>query len=185
MSDAARVTSIDAVKDFHAALCQFCEEAKEALCSIDMESRRVFDWVVHDQLGRWKKAILDRQEEVAQAKADLFRRQLARISGQHPDCIEQKEAVWEAQRRVEEAEEKVEKCRHWGRLLQRALEEYAAPAQQLANLVEGKPPHAVLFLDDIIARLDSYVGLAPFSIGEPSTQTTSPASSAATTTEKP
>jgi hypothetical protein len=62
---------------------------------------------------------------------------------------------------VEEAEEKLECCRKWGRLLQRALEDYQAPAHQLAALVEGQPPRSVVFLDQVIATLDLYLTLTP------------------------
>jgi hypothetical protein len=159
MSQSARVTSFEAVKDFQAALATFCEAACDALASIEMEARRIHEWVLHDQLHFWRRQVIERQEEVAEAKAALFRRQLARISGHDPDCIEQKEAVWAAQRRVEEAEDKVEKCRQWGRLLQRAREEYQAPARQLAALVEGQPPPSVVVLGQIIDRLDAYVAV--------------------------
>ena len=175
MSQAARVSSIDAVKDFREALASFCEDAREALGAIDMEARRIHEWVLHDQWHFWRRQVLVRQDELAQAKADLFRRQLARISGQDPDCIEQKEAVWEAQRRVEEAEEKVEKCRQWGRLLQRALEEYQGPARQLAALVEGQPPQGVAVLGQIIDSLEAYVSLGAAPGGEPPAVSTPPA----------
>jgi hypothetical protein len=161
MSQSARVTSIEAVKEFQAALASFCAEARDALGAVAMEARRVHESILHDQLHGWRRAVRDRQEDLSQAKADLFRRQLARISGQDPDVIEQKEAVWLAQRRLEEAEDKVEKCRQWARLLQEALDEYQAPAQQLAALVEGKPPRSVAYLDQILDALDTYVAAAP------------------------
>ena len=37
MSESARVTSIDAIKDFQEGLSSFCEEAKQALLAIDMD----------------------------------------------------------------------------------------------------------------------------------------------------
>ena len=165
MTQSARVTAVDAIRDFQAALAGFCEEAREALDAVDMEARRILEWVQHDQLNYWRREVLNRQDELAHAKADLFRRQLARISGQHPDCIEQKEAVWAAQRRLEEAEDKIEKCRQWGRALLQALEEYQGPAHQLAALVEGQPPRSVTFLDQVIATLDAYLTLPPVSEG--------------------
>lgn len=161
MSDAAHVTSIEAVKEFQAFLGRLCEDVREALVAVEMEGRRTLDWVTHDQAGYWRRAVCDRQDDLAQAKADLFRRQLERLSGQEPDLIEQKEAVWLAERRLREAEEKVENCRRWGPLLQDALEEYQAPARQLAAMVEGDPPRAVALLEQIAANLDSYVFLAP------------------------
>jgi len=161
MTQSARVSSIDAVKEFQAALATFCEEARDALSAVAMEARRLHDWVTHDQLHYWRKTLRDRQEDLSQAKAELFRRQLARISGHDPDCIEQKEAVWRAQRGIEEAEDKIESCKRWGRLLQEALEEYQGQAQQLSGLVEGTPPRSVTYLDQVIGALDLYVATPP------------------------
>jgi hypothetical protein len=170
VSESANVTSIEAIQGFQVALAQFCEEAKEALASIDMEGRRILEWVTHDQLNAWRKAVRDRQEDLAQAKAALFQVQLRRLSGDHPACIEQKEAVWLAQARLEEAEDKIGKCQRWGRLLQEALEEYKGKANQLAYLVEGDPSPGVIHLGQILARLEDYVLAAP-----PSTTSSLPA----------
>jgi hypothetical protein len=161
MSESAQVTSIDAVKNFQAFLSQFCEDAKEALCIIDMEARRVLDWISHDQLTYWRKAVRDRQQELTQARADLFRKQLSRLSGEKPDLIEEKEAVWKAEQRLQQAENKVDRCRHWGPLLQQEMEEYEPSARQLEAFIEGRPPQAVALLGQILATLDSYVFLAP------------------------
>jgi hypothetical protein len=157
MSTSANVLSIDAVKDFHAAMCQFCEDARDALGSIDLETRRVREWLTHEQMGYWRRELLDRQDEVQQAKAALFRKQLGAISGREPDLLEEKDAVRAAQRRVEEAEDKIELCRRWERQVQRALEEYEPAASQLAALVEGQPPRCVVHLDQVIAALEAYV----------------------------
>jgi hypothetical protein len=161
MSQSARVTAIAAVRDFQAFLGEFCEDAREALCAIEMEARRTLDWVQHDQLAYWRKAVRDRQDDLTQAKAALFRKELSRLSGEKPDLIEEKEAVWLAEERLHEAEEKVEKCRRWAPLVQRAIEEYEATARQLAGLVEGTPPAAVVLLGQILTALDSYTFLTP------------------------
>jgi hypothetical protein len=162
MGQAARVTSFQAIQDFKAVLCGFCEEVKEALGTIDMEVRRMLDWLEHDQAHYWQAEVRRRQEEVTQAKADLFRKQLNRLSGEIPDCLEEKDALQIAQRRFDEAEEKIEKCRQWsGRQLPRAIDEYEGPARQLAGMVEGDPPAIVAYLDRVLAALDAYVEVAP------------------------
>jgi hypothetical protein len=160
MSESARVTSIEALKDFRAALIVFCEEAKESLSAVDMETRRTVDWLAQ-QLAGWQRALRDRQEEVSKAKAELFRRQLPAISGEKPDCYEQKKALRRAQERLREAEEKIDRCKQWARELPRAVDEYAAPAQQLAQFVEGDPPHAVILIDRILDTLDAYTATPP------------------------
>lgn len=161
MAEAANVTSIEAIKEFRASYAIFCEEAKGALTAIDMESRRVLDWLLHEQQEYWKRAIRDRQDDLAQAKADLYRRQLARLTGEKPDVIEQKEAVALAQRRLEDAEERLENCRRWSRQLLRVYEDYKSQGNQLAAMVEGDPAPAVLHLGEVVDRLESYVLVAP------------------------
>ena len=86
MSQSARVTSVEAVKEFRPALIIFCEQAKDALSSVDMETRNLLDWLQRDQLGYWQRQLRLRQEEVSEAKAELFRRQLPGIRGEKPDC---------------------------------------------------------------------------------------------------
>jgi hypothetical protein len=160
MASSARVTSVQAVADFRAALLAFCQEAKEVLASIEMENRRMTDWVERDRLSYWQREIRNRQEEVSQAKADLFRKQITRISGQHPDFIEERDALRLATYRLEEAEEKVQLCRRWGgRQLPRAIDEFQGPGRQLAGMVEGNPPGIVLFLDRVIRSLEAYLDL--------------------------
>lgn len=155
----ARVTSIEAVRDFKAALLIFCDEAKDALTSVDMETRRLIDWVQREQAAYWQHEIRRCQEEVAQAKADLFRKKLPGIGGKEPDCIEEKKALRLAQMRLEEAEDKLAKCQQWARLLPRAVDDYKGPSQRLAALVEGECPTPVAQLNGILGSLDAYTEL--------------------------
>lgn len=164
MSDAARVTSIEAVGEFRSFLSQLCQDAREALVSVSMEARRAQEWVEHEQPNFWRRTIRDLQEELTQAKAELFQRQLSRMSGSKPDLVEPKEAVWLAKQRLEEAEEKLENCRRWSIQLQRAIEEYEPAARELAAMVEGDPPACIALLEEIVNRLDSYVYLTPPSV---------------------
>jgi hypothetical protein len=156
MSQAAHVTSIEAVKQFHQALCGFCKEAADALCAVELDVRRSIEWLQHDRLGFWMHQVRQGRECVAQARTDLQRVKLGRLSGRVPDCIEQQKALWEAQRRLEEAEQKVQLIQRWARTLQRAVDEYRAKARRLAGLVEGNPPAIVAPLDHTIAALDAY-----------------------------
>ena len=157
----AKVTSIDAIRDFQIAMASFCEDAREAMCAVDMETRRFIDWVAHEQMEYWKRAIRDRQEDLSQAKNDLFRKQLEGMNSEKPDMTEQKKALRIATMRLEEAEEKLAKCRYWARALERPYEEYKGQASQLSFMVEGDPPRPIVMLERIINSLDTYVELAP------------------------
>jgi hypothetical protein len=158
MASSARVTSVQAIADFKVALLAFCQEAKEVLATTEMEIRRTMDWIQRDQLPYWQREIRNRNEEVAQAKADLFRKQITRISGQNPDYLEERKALRLATLRLEEAEDKVQTCKSWAnRQLDQAVDEYEGPARQLAGMVEGNPPPMVIYLSRITGSLEAYL----------------------------
>jgi transposase len=166
MPDTARVTSIDAVKEFRETLVIFCENVRAGLCANEMESRHVLDWLMSQQPGYWTRQLRERQKELAQAQADMHRMKMMRAQGMKVDDIEQKKALERAKARVEEAEEKLELVRRWSRLLQQAMNEYLMRARRLADLVEGNPPPNVVFIDRVIASLEAYLKVAPPTSGE-------------------
>jgi hypothetical protein len=161
MSEAAKVTKISAVRDFKPVLASVCEAVVEALCAAELEARRTIDWLEHEQLNYWRRAVKHLQEKLAQAKNELNRRKLVRASGHKMDLTEQKEALDLVERQLREAEQKVEATRKWVRTLQRAVDEYLSHARQLASLVEGDPPTSVALLERILSALDAYLTLSP------------------------
>ncbi len=161
MGPTVRVTSIDALKDFREAMCSFCQAARDAICAVQMESRRVLDWVVYDRPRYWERQLRERQEEVAQAQQDLFRVRLTGGKDRHPDDIEQRKALARAKQRVEEAQEKIELVKKWRHVAQRAVDDFDGRAQRLLELVEGDPPPPVLFIDRALDSLESYLAVAP------------------------
>jgi hypothetical protein len=174
MTDSARVTSIEALEDFKATLLAFCEEVKEAFCSVQREGDRTMSWLLREQVGRWERAVRDRQEEVMEAKNELFRKQLFHPAQERPDCIRERKAVRRAEERVREAQQKVENCKRWAhQQLPRVLGEFAGPARQLMEFVEGEPPPMVVVLERVLTNLEAYLQEAP----PPAPERTGPAGS--------
>lgn len=160
MSQSARVTSIEALKEWKEALCVFRAEALEGLCAVEMEVRRAFDWL-QEQTKFWENEVRRRDEQLVQARADLVRRQMmVTPAGRTPDTTEQEKALRKAQTRLREAEEKVERARKLAPVLHRAIEEYEGPARRLANMLEADLPRASAMLDRKIDALDAYVSTA-------------------------
>jgi hypothetical protein len=122
----------------------------------------------------WKQQVHERQEEVAQAQAEWHRVKLMRAQDYKVDEVGPKKALARAKARLEEAEEKIEKVRHWGRVAQHAVEEYEGRVRGLTDLVEGDPPPSVVFLDRVVESLDAYLKVAP-----PTSATDKPISGAA------
>lgn len=174
MTQTAQVTSIDSLKDLYAALCTFKAEAMEALNSIDMEIRKVHDWI-DDQQRYWKKEAHERHEELFQAKMELNRRKNWRILDKPPDCTEQEQAFHLAGERLEEAEGKGENCRRWSPQFQRAVEEYESPTRQFSMFLDCDIPRAIALLAGKIASLEHYATLAGVSRSSPSPVANQPA----------
>jgi hypothetical protein len=65
-----------------------------------------------------------------------------------------------AQARLQEAEEKLLAVRRWGMVLEREVEDYQGPSQQLSNLLEADLTMAVAHLDQLITSLEAYLSLA-------------------------
>ncbi len=88
MADGADVRSIDAVRDWHAALADYRDGLADSLAGVELEIRRARDWL-EEQLARWQRAIRDCEEDVTRAKAELSQRKLPNWEGREPDCTVQ------------------------------------------------------------------------------------------------
>ena len=159
MSEFARVTSIEALKDFRADLCTFGEQAMESLSSVQMAAQRTLDWL-DEQAKSWQREVRRWDDAVAQARTELARRKMIRIGDRAPDCTVQEKILRAARRRLEEAEDKLATTRRWLPAFRRALDEYHGPARQLAGFLEGEQPRALALLLQKIDSLEEYVRLA-------------------------
>src|SRR5205085_1394999 len=164
MRTPARVTSVDALGDFHAALNAFRAEALDALTALDLEVRRSFDWLA-DQRRFWQKTVRECQDAVTRARAELAQKQMTLPGMRQPDTTREEENLWLAKRRLQAAEEKLELTRRWEPKLQRAVDEYAGPVRHLANVVESDLPKAAALMQKLIASLEAYLAQAPPAAG--------------------
>jgi hypothetical protein len=154
----ANVRSVDALRDFKNALIAYAEEARNALNGVDMEVRRTRDWLGRDQLMYWQTQVKKRNEQVSQARADLFRRQISQGSGSVSDS-DQKEALRIAIQRLRNAEEKLAKVKKWGPVLDHAIAEYNSAARPLGDRISGDLVNSLALLDRMVASLDAYMAL--------------------------
>ncbi|HKA07118.1 MAG TPA: hypothetical protein VKD71_07655 [Gemmataceae bacterium] len=157
----ADVHAIDALEDWHNALCLFREEATEALSSVALEIRRAFDWI--DEEGKaWHREVREAEEAVVRAKAELAQRKTPDYSGRIPDTSVQEENLARAKARLRFAEEQVEVCRKWAlRLPKMISEEYDGRARRLNNLLEADLPTAIAHLNSRIQSLHAYTQVKP------------------------
>lgn len=157
----ADVRSIDALREWYAALTGFGENLAESLSGVELEIRRGMEWLA-EQLSLWQKAVRECEEEVVQAKAELAARKFPGFDDRNPDTTIQERNLRRARARLEYAEDQVAKVRSWiGRLPKLVDEMYRGPAHRLSAFLEGDLAKGLAMLGRQIAALDSYAGLRP------------------------
>ena len=157
----ADVRSIDAVRDWRAALTAYGESLSEALAGVELEIRRGFDWLA-DQLAHWRREVREGEEEVFRAKQELAARKWPGYDGRPPDTTDQEKALRRAQARLEFAEGQVERVRGWLARLPKVVDEvYRGKGHRLATFLEVELPRGLADLDRRVSALDRYAGLRP------------------------
>ena len=161
MAEQARVQSIEALNRFRAAVAEFGDGARNALGGIDIELRRVRDWLEHEQPRYWKGQIKLWDQRMAEARAALHRKNLQRTDGFVPDVTQEKEALRLCKMRIEQAERKLASIRRWVPQFQHALSEYQGRTRSLADAASIDIARMLAMLDRMITALEAYVSTAP------------------------
>lgn len=155
MNPSAYVTSVQGMADFQAALLNFTDRAKDVLITVDLELRRLVDWLA-DQARHWSVELRAAEDAVIEAKMALKRKSMMRIGDRKPDTTDEEKALRRAQARHEHAEHMLERTRHWQRAFPEALLDYEGPARQLKFLLESGMPHTLGFLAQKIEAIEKY-----------------------------
>jgi uncharacterized protein YaeQ len=151
----AQVESLEKLQDFQAALATYCHHAKEALSSIEMDIRRMLDWL-EERLQFWTAAVRHAEDEVYKAKQELSRRRLVKIGDRQADTTEQEIALAKAQQKLQYAQEKQTACRRWLREMPDAINEYQSSAVNYQTILESDMPRMNAFLNRKMDILEAY-----------------------------
>lgn len=163
---AARVSSIDALRAFREAWCQFLATARESIISMDGDIRQGRG-AIEQNLAAWQRTVVLLERKVVDARLELNRRKLGRVHGRPVDTSVEEEALRKAQRRHQEAVDKVAAGKKWLPRLERAVFDYQGPKQQLMVLLETDMVRGTAFLDQKLEALDLYSTGAPAEITAP------------------
>ena len=160
MKRAARVASVDALRDLRTALAGFIEEAQAALTEADHEIQRTLDWLEHDQITYWKGELRHWSEEIARAKSELYRKQIkSRPDEAARSAVDEKKRLEYVLRKRNEAETKIHLVKKTHRLLTHEAMEYRGPTQQLALALSMELPVAAEKLGKLVESLQRYIRL--------------------------
>ncbi len=156
MASPARITDIQALKDFRPALIRFSEDAQVALRSTGSDAARVLGWLQRERLPYWKREIRIRSEDVVRANTKLAEQN----AGENPrPSVDARKAYELTKRRVREAEEKYERTRYWIRALEKEVERYRASIQPMAGIARSGMTNAVARIDSLLNALEAYTAL--------------------------
>jgi hypothetical protein len=159
MAQSADVRSLEALQDFHAALCVFRTDAMESLSSVELNIRRAVDWMA-EQSNFWQRAIKAADEEVFQAKQELSMRKFPGWSGRPPDTTVQEENLRKARAKLAYAQEKLEVTRRWmTKFPAQVSEAYEGPSRHLGATLETDLPRGLAMLERRIVALEEYLAL--------------------------
>jgi len=151
------VSSIDALRFARETLILFTDDAQGALGAMESEIRRCVDWLTHDQRMYWQSEVKRREQALAEAKAELHRKQLSQMFGGESHDSEQREAVRNAKRKLEDALDKVELVKDSLPVLERAVMEYQTQAHPFADLLEFDAKRSTEMIDRMIGALEDYI----------------------------
>jgi hypothetical protein len=161
MSSQAAVRSIDDLKSLRVAMALYGEDTLGTLGAVEAEVRRTLRWVEEERPVFWQEQIKRRREQVAMARADVFRKNIQKRPGHNPAMSEQKEALRKAEASLQDAEKRLVMVRKWQPTLRHAVLEYHASVQRLKDMAAGDVPSGVNLLTRIIDALEAYLQVAP------------------------
>jgi hypothetical protein len=161
MSSQATVYSVEELKNFRVALALYGEDTLGTLGAVEAEVRRMLRWIEEERPAYWHDQIKRRREMVAQARADVFRRNLQKKPDYNPAMSEQKDALRKAEASLQDAEKRLVLVRKWQPLLRHAVLEYHASVQRLKDIAAGDVLSGVNLLTRIVDALEAYLQVAP------------------------
>jgi hypothetical protein len=155
------VTSFAAIRDFKANLTTFREDIALVLDEIRHKILNAIDYIERDRPVYWKNQIRRGFDDVAAARSRLSACQLQKTADFQPSCIEEKEELAMARRKLRRAQETVERVQHWGFKLRNELNEFHGRTAQLDHCMHDGVPQALLFLERAATILESYADVRP------------------------
>lgn len=163
MSQQAKVSSFSMLRRFRASLMTFASVASGALDEAGADFDGTLLWLRGDQSRYWKNQVRACTEQFVRAKLALKQREVLdrALAGTRSSCVDERKAVAAAQKRLREAELKLQQVKRWNRQLEKESLDFRGGTQRLLSAIETDIPNACARLDKMLDSLEAYVALAP------------------------
>ncbi len=156
MATHAKVTSLDALETFRAALIVFMTKARRSLDEVSDEIRRTRQWIENDRRLHWEGEIRRRRRALEQAEQELFSARLSKFL----EASTRQLAVRKAREALSEAEAKLRAIKLWNQKYDAAADPMAKGLEGLRHFIERQMPGAVSFLVQAQKILEAYTSPA-------------------------
>lgn len=170
----AKVSSIEAVRAFKAALIEFADEAASALDSMSAQIHRARDWVEHEQPPYWQQQIKLAFDEVSEARLRLETCLMRDVAGHRPSCIEERQAHRAAKQRLEYCQQMVPKVKAWSVKFRHEADEYRGRMGRLSGMIEVELPRMIGLIERTATALEKYADIAAPAVDSPADSAESP-----------
>lgn len=167
MSGAARVESVDAIKELRVYLTKFQEAGSLALGDADSDINRTIRQLEGEWPTFWTGQVRKRQEILQKAEeAFRFKRLYKDSSGNIPSAVEEQKAVQVAKKNLQDAQEKLTSVKRWSKQIQKELVLYRGGVARITNAIAAGMPAAIAHLGATVDNLEKYMGITA-ETGEP------------------
>lgn len=158
MAKQASIKSIEAVREFKTALTEFLDRGRVAMSSANAEVQKTMDWLKYDQMSYWQRQARKCEQDLNEARVNLYRKQLGPVDQQQPHR-EEKELYERAKRRLERARQQIEKVQYWIRVFEREATIYRGQVQPMGTILEYHVPSGLMKLEQAVVGLERYLAL--------------------------
>ncbi len=156
MPSPAKVTSIEAVREFRSVLLTFEQEATSSLESMQMLLHRVIAWIEQECPAYWDSQVKRAFDKVTETRTRLTTCQMRTVAGRHPTCIEEKQDYERARRRLQHCQEMVQRVKRSGVKLRHEIDEFRGRTAGLARSIETDLPAMAALIGRMASALEAY-----------------------------
>jgi hypothetical protein len=152
MAEQAKVTSLDALESFRAALIVFLTKARQSTDEVRDAVRRTKQWVERDQPAYWTAQLKTRRRALDQATQELFSARLSEFIDKTP----RQQVVRKCKAAVDEAEEKLRNTKKWNQNFEATADPLTKRLESLRQFLDDELPKGVAFLSQAQLTLEAY-----------------------------
>ena len=160
MSKQARITSVESLDRFRAAVKEFQLTGLRALGAVHQDVQRMKSWVETDQPPIWRIRVRKIEAEVNNARSDLERARISRPDDSPRMFLDMQKALEKAQRKQQQALERIQLLKKWSRRIEHEGMLLRAATQSLSTLLEVDMAQLGAKLKVLSRHLEAYLRLA-------------------------